>query len=844
MPQTADGLVLTDEFTAALEHLESGRHLFLTGKAGTGKSTLILHFLDTTRRTVTVVAPTGIAALNVDGYTIHRLFFFYPGISVGEIRSGRYYPGRFAQTVKKLQTLIIDEASMVRADLLDCVAAALERYGPAPGQPFGGVQIVLVGDLYQLPPVVQDAEKEWLDSNFETPYFFSAKALAEVDISTIELSRVFRQEHDGELVHILNAVREGHPTPAQLEALNARTRPGFEPPVGEFWVTLTTTNRLADSRNKRSLEQLPLPEIEFHAEVRGDTDGFEDPTSRLLRLRVGAQVMMLTNDPLDRWVNGTIARVVAIEEDDEGPLVQVSIPGEGVVDVRPHTWEITRPRVDGGRLTHDVIGIFTQLPFRLAWAITIHKSQGQTLDRLVVDLTGGTFADGQLYVALSRATSLEGLVLQRPVLAKHLRVDARVRRFLTSRAHTSLGGGRLADLNEELTSRIAFLAVCLVGDEGQRWKPRPIEIAAVTHDGVEATTLVNPTRDLGDANSRYGLKAGDVQLAPRLSDAWPVLTRLLAGHVPVAVDVDNAFGQLKFELNRGGLVPPPMPLGIEAGKLPRIWDAYEAMDAEPTALGKARALREVVLASGVPVDTTGHTPFEAMPTGDRTTGPADGARDSGDGAGGYLLPRSTPPEPITFLRGGDEADFADRLAANLRDVTPTAANRRVLAALAEELSVPLGFPGVGGNGAPGATSADGTPGDATDGADATGNGATGRGAGPGAPAEAFDPVSALVPGSRVCFTGEPTHEGRVWGRAAMEQHAAKHGLIPVANVTKTKCELLVVAEEGSQSGKACNAAKWGKPVVTAAQYFAWAAGEDPAATKQDAPPREVRVLPV
>jgi len=247
--EESDGLTITSEFQEALTRLERGDNLFLTGKAGTGKSTLIRRFLATTSRNVVVAAPTGIAALNVEGYTIHRLFSFGTRTTLEEVRSGRYYPRRFAGTLRNLATLIIDEASMVRADLFDFLAAALERFGPKPGVRFGGVQLVLVGDLYQLPPVVTEAEKEYFGTRYDSPYFFSADSYDREHFPLVELTTVFRQIGDSRLVDILNAVREGALLETARKELNSRTDPTFRPPVDEFWLTLTTTNRIAVARN-------------------------------------------------------------------------------------------------------------------------------------------------------------------------------------------------------------------------------------------------------------------------------------------------------------------------------------------------------------------------------------------------------------------------------------------------------------------------------------------------------------------------------------------------------------------------------------------------------------------
>src|SRR5699024_4882126 len=515
-----------------------------------------------------------IAALNVDGYTLHRLFSFGPGITPGHVKSGNYSPGRFAGALKSLDTLVIDEASMIRADLFDCLAAALQRFGPKPDTPFGGVQIVLVGDLYQLPPVVTEAEAELFRTRYDSPYFFSADSYHPADFPLVNLTTVFRQVGDTRLVELLNAVREGTLLPQARAELNARTDRDFRPPLEEYWLTLTTTNRIAGARNNEMLALLDTPEITSHAVASGDLSGFDRPTEDRLVFKVGAEIMLLTNDTADRWVNGTIGRIVGHSMDEGTHCVVVELPDGDRVVVEPHTWQATRPVVEGGTLRHEEVGSYTQLPFRLAWAITIHKSQGQTLENMVVDLTGGTFADGQLYVALSRCTSLEGLVLRRDVLAKDMKVDQRIRRFLRS------GGAPARPVGN------AYLGVCLVGDEGARWRPRPVEIAAVTDDGAAISTLINPTRDLGTSATELGIGAGDVQLAPTLDVAWRALASWLAGYCPVGVGIDQLLGYVDFELKRQGQVAM-LPLGLDVSG--QVTAADRAALAAPTALERAHA---------------------------------------------------------------------------------------------------------------------------------------------------------------------------------------------------------------------------------------------------------------
>ncbi|HEX7349994.1 exonuclease domain-containing protein [Brachybacterium sp.] len=767
-PSAASPLTITEEFQAALEHLHAGHHLFLTGKAGTGKSTLIRHYLEHTERSTITVAPTGIAALNVDGYTIHRLFSFPLGVTEETVRGGGCYPGRFARALKELDTLIIDEASMVRADLFDALTAALELYGPRPGTPFGGVQLVLVGDLYQLPPVVTDREAAWIEERFGTPFFFSARSFDTATFPVVELSTVFRQQGDDALVELLNAVREGTLLEDARAELNRRTDPEFEPDLDEFWLTLATTNRIVGARNRQLLERLPDPAQAFTASISGETDGFEHPTEATLHLAVGAQIMLLTNDPSNRWVNGTLGRITAIGADGDGPVVTVLLRDGRTEQVHEHTWEITRPSVEGGSLVHQVVGTFTQLPMKLAWAITIHKSQGQTLDRVVVDLTGGTFANGQLYVALSRCTSLEGLVLKRDVLPRDLKTDQRVRRYLAT------GAAATETLGE------AYLSVLTVGTVGDRWRPRPVEIAVVTDDGDEISTVLNPTSDLFSARDEFGITTRDVQLAPLLAEAWPALSALLAGRVPVGVGVDRQLAHVDFELKRNGIVEP-VPLGVEVPE--RLLTTEERRRlAAPTALERARAIRDAVTrlrADGGELPGSGMA-FRHVATGH-----------------GYLLARTSGPfgttAPTAFVVGGNlgaEDDSAGVLARLLeqtwqRVLSPDAAVVERLRAVEQHFAVevlPDGF-------------------------------------------EADGPVAAadvLVPGAKVCFSGTVHSPRHGWlEKDQLHAMAEARGLVAVPTLTKVRTDVLVVAEAGSQSTKAKNAARWGKPVVTAQEFLEW-----------------------
>jgi ATP-dependent exoDNAse (exonuclease V) alpha subunit len=377
-----------------------------------------------------------VAAVNVAGETIHSVVRFRPDVTPDRVRRVSAEQRRL---YRQLDTVIIDEISMVRADLLDCVARFLELNGPRPGAPFGGVQLVFFGDLYQLPPVVQPGEEELFRTFYDSPYFFSARCLAGLDLEWVELTRRFRQ-HDGAFLAVLDAIRTGTATEEHLALLNRRVLADPDPAALEGYVFLTPTNALASRINREQLERLPGRAHVFRAEVRGEFDPRADPTERELTLKRGARVMLLSNDPYGRWVNGTLATVRRLRP-QEGRIT-VALEDGREEELEPFTWDLFRFRLEGNRLRAVSVGQFVQLPVRPAWALTIHKSQGLTLERAVVDLTHPTFAHGQLYVALSRLRSLERLVLTRPVKRGHIRLDPRVREFVTAYRYR-LAGARL-----------------------------------------------------------------------------------------------------------------------------------------------------------------------------------------------------------------------------------------------------------------------------------------------------------------------------------------------------------------------------------------------------------------
>lgn len=421
-------------FRRALELMEkSHKTLFITGKAGTGKSTLLEHFRSITGKNVAVLAPTGVAALNVKGQTIHSFFRFPPHITKDDIRK-KSPTKKLAELLLHLDAIIIDEVSMVRADLLDCVDEALKFYLKN-SEPFGGVQMIFIGDLYQLPPVVSgDDEKAMFRNFYQSPYFFDAKALDEVELELVELEKIYRQT-DPDFIELLNKIRNSVVQDSDMQKLNSRHLSNaheFEN-SDDFRITLTTTNSAADTINATKLAQLKTASKRYQGDIEGDFDNKHLPTSLGLELKIGSQIMLLNNDPTGRWANGSIGKIVDIKLDIEGweENLVVELQSGKIVEVTRNTWKIFKYiyNHEQGKLDADIIGSFTQYPVRLAWAVTIHKSQGKTFDNVAVDIGSGAFAQGQVYVAISRCTSFEGLVLKRPIQKRHIWLDAPVTRF-------------------------------------------------------------------------------------------------------------------------------------------------------------------------------------------------------------------------------------------------------------------------------------------------------------------------------------------------------------------------------------------------------------------------------
>lgn len=429
-----------DGLAELLEH--TSRNVFLTGKAGTGKTTFLNEFVKKTRKKHIIVAPTGIAAINAGGVTIHSLFAipsrtFVPttepvdpnlAMNINELFPHFKYRKDKLDLFREIELIIIDEVSMLRADLLDMMDHSLRRVRRNQ-LPFGGAQLLLIGDLYQLPPVVRDDSEGILSKFYQTPFFFSARAFQGIPLVTVELTKVYRQENP-EFLEILDAVRHADIRNLDFEKLNSRYNPDFEP-ENETYIHLCSHNRIADHINQKKLNELPEDSHFYKAAVIGEFKETQYPNDEILELKVGTQIMFIRNDssPEKKFYNGRLAKISYLDED---LIKAVFEETEKEIEVTKEVWEQKKYTLDGEKnIKTEVLGSFEQYPIRLAWAVTIHKSQGLTFDRVIID-AGRSFASGQVYVALSRCRTLEGIVLKSKITPEAIFCDPRVEHFQQS----------------------------------------------------------------------------------------------------------------------------------------------------------------------------------------------------------------------------------------------------------------------------------------------------------------------------------------------------------------------------------------------------------------------------
>jgi hypothetical protein len=549
-------LRLAEEF---VQYTDS--HIFLTGKAGTGKTTFLQAIQEKTPKRMVVTAPTGVAAINAGGVTLHSFFQlpfgpFLPG-DEAHLRQHRMRKEKQG-IIRSLDLLVIDEISMVRADLLDGVDSVLRRYRRSE-QPFGGVQLLMIGDLYQLPPVVKPAEWQILEAFYESPYFFSSRALSRAELVPIELQHVYRQS-DRNFIELLNRIRDNHLDASTLQRINSRHIPDFSSRNTEGCITLCTHNHSADGINQSRLEDLAGGSRRFHAEQSGDFPEHAYPAAADLELKPGAQVMFVRNDisPAKNYFNGKIGKITAMQ----GDAIDVHCPGDAdVIRVEQTTWENIDYTVDPktAEISRKVIGTFSQYPLKLAWAITIHKSQGLTFDHAVIDAQAA-FAHGQVYVALSRCRTFEGMVLSAPLTPSAVKTDPVVQRFAAETADRypsretlavarsryqqrllleCFDFGRLRWMLGRLTGLLHGSAPWIQVAGGDNWQAVRQQVSTEICDVGEKFK-----RQLAGMFSASGLPAGDAAILDRLSKASTYFEDRFAAILSpclerVAVETDN-----------------------------------------------------------------------------------------------------------------------------------------------------------------------------------------------------------------------------------------------------------------------------------------------------------------
>lgn len=563
----------------------TGVNLFLTGKAGSGKTTFLRSLRERSSKRMVVLAPTGVAAMNAGGVTIHSFFQlpfapFVPESHFGDDARYRYRFGREkVSLMRSIDLLVIDEISMVRADLLDAVDEVLRRYRDR-SKPFGGVQLLMIGDLQQLSPVVKEQEMEMLAPYYSSFYFFGSKALAQAGYVTVELAKVYRQSN-AEFLDILNAVRDNRVDAELLGRLNRRCIPGFAEGEHDGYICLTTHNHTVNDLNMRRLEMLPGASTIYEARIEGDFPPMMYPTEQALELKEGAQVMFVKNDVSGqhRYYNGMLGRIVALgAEDDDDDGVQVETETGETLMLEREEWANCKYTLDAAtkEITETVLGTFSQYPLRLAWAITIHKSQGLTFDKAVIDVRRA-FVPGQAYVALSRCRSLEGLVLSAPVEASSVISDAVVTDFVRRIPDQIPDGERIGRLRRayfedqvaglfgfERLSLLYRMYVRLVDEHLYRLYPQWLErlkgdVGAEVRDLadvggrfiVQCRRIVAASADYADDDFlQQRFRAAAQYLGPRVSELVALVEEnpLTTDNAEVKRRVDEATAELLIEL--------------------------------------------------------------------------------------------------------------------------------------------------------------------------------------------------------------------------------------------------------------------------------------------------------
>jgi tetratricopeptide repeat protein len=427
-----------EEMQKALQIIQfTRRSLFLTGKAGTGKSTFMRHIAATIKKKHIILAPTGIAAINAGGSTLHSFFKlpFHPLLpndkrySTRNIRDTLKYNGEKNKLLREVELIIIDEISMVRADIIDFIDKVLRIYNRNMREPFGGKQLLLVGDIYQLEPVIKEEERQLLRPFYPSNFFFDAQVFREMQLIAVELTKVYRQR-DAQFIALLDHIRTSHVSDSDLRLLNAQVNAEIGAEAGRLSITLSGRRDTVDYINEKQLNTLPDQPTIFYGHIEGEFPESSLPTPMELEVKTGAQVLFIKNDKERRWVNGTLGTIIGFGDEEDG-IIYVRTEDGRDFDVQREIWSNVRYTFNEKeqKIEEEEIGSYQQFPLRLAWAITVHKSQGLTFNNVKIDFTGGVFAGGQTYVALSRCTSLQGISLQEPIRRENIFVRTEVTNF-------------------------------------------------------------------------------------------------------------------------------------------------------------------------------------------------------------------------------------------------------------------------------------------------------------------------------------------------------------------------------------------------------------------------------